>query len=84
MPSPIAIIKSVLETFRPVRCDNCHLRKPSFNFPVLNWHETSWCRKCANVKIGDTSYFHEFSPFRDVIDHFLHNVGWFSGRREFA
>ena len=83
MPSPSAIIRALFETFRPVRCDSCHLRRPSFCFPVLNWHETSWCRKCANIKFGDTCYFHEFSPLHDIVEHFKDNIGWFSGRRDF-
>ena len=80
MSSPNAIIKALFETFRPVRCDNCQLRKPSFCFSVLNWHETSWCRKCANVKFGGAGYFHKFSPVRDIVMHFRNNLEWFTGR----
>ena len=80
MPSPSAIIRAVLETVRPVRCDSCNLVKPSFNFPVLNFHGTSWCRKCTNEKLDDISYFHEFSPIRDIVEHFRNNLGWFTGK----
>ena len=80
MASSNAIIKALFETFRPVRCDNCHLKKPSFCFPVLNWHETSWCRKCTNEKLDDIGYFHEFSPLHDIVKHFRNNLGWFTGR----
>ena len=80
MPSPSAITRALFETFRPVRCDNCHLRKPSFCFSVLNWPETSWCRKCANIKFDDIGYFHEFSPVRDITRHFRNNLEWFTRR----
>ena len=80
MPSPSAIIRAALETVRPVRCDSCHLVKPSFNFPVLNFHDTSWCRKCTNEKLDDIGYFHEFSPVRDIMRHFRNNLEWFAGR----
>ena len=83
MPSPSAIIRAALETVRPVRCDSCSLVKPSFNFPVLNFHETSWCRRCVNARFGDTGYFHGFSPLRDIVERFKDNIGWFSGRRDF-
>ena len=64
-----SIERGLFWTFRPVRCTNCHSKKPAFNFPVLHWHEESWCRKCSNTLLGE-NYFHGFSPIRDVIDHF--------------
>ena len=83
MPSPNTIVRALFETVRPIRCDNCHLRKPSFDFPVLNFHGTSWCRKCTNEKLDDIGYFHEFSPLHDIVERFKDNIGWFSGRRDF-
>ena len=80
MPSPIVIIRAIFETVRPVRCDNCHLRKPSFNFPVLNFHDISWCRKCTNEKLNDIGYFHQFSPLHDIVKHFRNNLEWLTGK----
>lgn len=71
--------KAIYHTFELVRCDHCDQLKPAFDFPCLNWLETSLCRKCYN-KLFDPAnpmeqdYIVPFSLVRDVFDHFLWNM----------
>ncbi|MBX8640890.1 MAG: hypothetical protein KIS29_11195 [Thermoplasmata archaeon] len=70
------IAKALYFTFEPVKCKECHQRKPAFDFPIIDWHGVSYCRKCTN-KILDGLDFHEsFRPFKEMADHFRYALEW--------
>ena len=71
-------LKALYFTIELVRCDNCHKLKPAFNCPVLNWLDTTLCRRCSN-KILYPDYYKEFNPFRDFIAHFRESLNWLEG-----
>ena len=68
------IPRAIYWTFVPVRCDECKLKKPAFNFPCLNWLGVSYCRHCWNHLFPNEEpwddYYQPFDPLRDIIAHF--------------
>ena len=70
------IARALYFTFEPVKCDKCHLRKPAFNFPIVDWHGISYCRTCTNKILDGLDFYQSFRPFREMAHHFRYVLEW--------
>ena len=70
------IARALYFTFEPIKCMECKRRKPAFDFPIIDWHGVSYCRKCKNKILDGFDFYESFRPFKQMADHFWNALEW--------